>query len=59
MIANGPGYEGSEGTLKKSIELATALRSRSAKNAWLVNRELLYKEQLETMNRPDKFNMPS
>ncbi|WFD37878.1 uncharacterized protein MJAP1_000825 [Malassezia japonica] len=59
VIANGPGYEGSEGTLKKSIELATALRSRSAKNAWLVNRELLYKEQLETMNRPDKFNMPS
>ena len=59
VIADGPGYEGSEGTLKKSIELATALRSRSAKNAWLVNRELLYKEQLETLNRPDKVNVPS
>lgn len=54
-IAEGPGYEGAEGTLKKSIELAMALRSRSQKNAWLVNRELLYKDSLKVLNEKDVY----
>ncbi|WFD02220.1 hypothetical protein MOBT1_000901 [Malassezia obtusa] len=55
VIADGEGYEGSEGTLKKSIELAMALRSRCARNAWKVNRELLVKDQLNVMSQPDVY----
>lgn len=55
VIADGPGYEGSEGTLKKSIELAMALRSRSLKNGYKVNRELMFKEQFTILNQPDKY----
>lgn len=55
VIADGPGYEGSEGTLKKSIELAMALRSRTLKNGYKVNRELMFKEQFVILNQPDKY----
>ncbi|WFD43768.1 hypothetical protein MPSI1_002432 [Malassezia psittaci] len=58
VIAEGSGYEGSEGTLKKSIELAKALRSRSVKNAWKVNREVIYREPLSVLNSHDTVQMP-
>ena len=57
VIAQGPDYEGPAGTLKKSIELAMDLRSRSVAKAYGVNRERIYREQLEELARPDKLEV--
>ena len=51
-IAQGPGYEGAEGTLKKSVELATALRSRVLKDAWGSNKEVIFRDLLPTLVHP-------
>ncbi|WFD31177.1 hypothetical protein MSPP1_002211 [Malassezia sp. CBS 17886] len=53
VIAEGDGYDGPQGTLKRSLELAESLRSRCVKNAWQTNKEVLYQDLIAVMKRPD------
>lgn len=49
-IAEGPGYEGPAGTLKMATELAFKLRSRVIMNAWGINKEVIFREIIPTLD---------
>lgn len=55
FVADGSGYEGSEGTLKMSIELAAKLRSRAAKNAWGENKVIMHRAEIAVVKQPDRY----
>ena len=54
FISEGEGYEGPEGTLRRSVELAMQLRSRCAKNGFESNKRVIYKDLLAALNQPDR-----
>ncbi|WFD36962.1 hypothetical protein MCUN1_003854 [Malassezia cuniculi] len=55
LVAEGPEYEGPAGTLKKAIELATTLRSRVVKNAWGINKDVIYRELIPNLRHDAKL----
>lgn len=51
-IADGPGFEGPEGTFKMAFELAKALRSRVVMNAWGINKEVIFRDLIPLLQHP-------
>ena len=48
--------DGQEGTLRRAFELAGQVKSRAAKNAWQVNKELVHRESLAMQFEPPRVS---
>ena len=53
MLAEG----GAAGTIQTAVELAKKLRSRCARNAWQVNKEIIYENVLRSMYEPRRSKL--